>query len=63
MLNACFAPINHVVCLCWADASLRRWARQADPEKRIITMDRLVAAAQDEVDKDSEGKRPAGMYM
>jgi len=36
---------------------------QTDQEKRIITMDRLVAAAQDEVDKDSEGKRPAGMYM
>ena len=35
---------------------------QADPLKRIITMERLVAAAQDEVDKNLDGKRPAGMY-
>ena len=35
---------------------------QADGEKRLITMERLVAAGQDEVDKNSDGKRPAGMY-
>ena len=34
----------------------------SDPEKRIITMERLVAAGQDEVDKNLDGKRPAGMY-
>ena len=34
----------------------------SDQDKRRITMERLVAAAQEEVDKDGEGKRPAGMY-
>ena len=34
----------------------------AEPDKRVISMERLVAAAQEEVDKDGEGKRPAGMY-
>ena len=33
-----------------------------DPAKRAITMERLVMAAQEEVDKDGDGKRPAGMY-
>ena len=33
-----------------------------DAEKRVITMERLVVAAQDEVDKNTDGKRPAGMY-
>ena len=33
-----------------------------DSEKRLITMERLVAVGQDELDKDGDGKRPAGMY-
>ena len=33
-----------------------------DSEKRKITMERLIAAGQEEVDKDNDGKRPAGMY-
>jgi len=36
---------------------------QPEPEKRTITMERLLLAGQEEVDKDSDGKRPAGMYM
>jgi SpoVK/Ycf46/Vps4 family AAA+-type ATPase len=35
---------------------------QAEGETRMITMERLVQAAQEEVDKDGDGKRPAGMY-
>jgi SpoVK/Ycf46/Vps4 family AAA+-type ATPase len=34
----------------------------ADSAKRVITMGALLAAGQDEVDKDGDGKRPAGMY-
>jgi len=37
-------------------------AWQSENEKRVITMERLVAAGQEEVDKDGDGKRPAGMY-
>ena len=33
-----------------------------DDDKRVITMERLAAAGQDEVDKNTDGKRPAGMY-
>ena len=33
-----------------------------DVKARVITMERLVQAAQEEMDKDGEGKRPAGMY-
>lgn len=34
----------------------------ADPEQRQITMAALLASGQEEVDKDGDGKRPAGMY-
>jgi len=33
-----------------------------DPDKRRITMAALLEAAQAEIDKDTESKRPAGMY-
>jgi len=35
---------------------------QSESEKRVITMERLISAGQEEMDKDGEGKRPAGMY-
>mmetsp|Transcript_55125 Transcript_55125/g.109460 ORF Transcript_55125/g.109460 Transcript_55125/m.109460 type:complete len:1218 (-) Transcript_55125:466-4119(-) len=35
---------------------------QSDPEKRMISMPALLAAGQEEADKDGDSKRPAGMY-
>ena len=35
---------------------------QTEADKRIITMASLLSAGQEEVDKDGESKRPAGMY-
>ena len=33
-----------------------------EEKERLITMERLCSAAKEEVDKDGDGKRPAGMY-
>lgn len=35
---------------------------QMDTDKRRITMEALLASGKEEVDKDGESKRPAGMY-
>ena len=58
-------PLTLSLYLYW-NAAVFRAAVEAslvdDSEKRKITMERLIAAGQEEVDKDNDGKRPAGMY-